>query len=47
MATSAITDSHAVAQIFEESFGERIGVVPYGAEAPADVAHAPHAATSL
>jgi glycosyltransferase involved in cell wall biosynthesis len=34
MATRAITDSHAVAHIFEESFGERIGVVPYGAEGP-------------
>jgi len=34
MATRAITDSHAVAQIFEQSFGRRIGVVPYGAEAP-------------
>ena len=34
MATRAITDSHAVAHIFEESFGKRIGVVPYGAEAP-------------
>jgi glycosyltransferase involved in cell wall biosynthesis len=34
MATKAITDSHAVAHIFEQSFGKRIGVVPYGAEAP-------------
>jgi glycosyltransferase involved in cell wall biosynthesis len=34
MATRAITDSHAVAQIFEATFGKRIGVVPYGAEAP-------------
>jgi glycosyltransferase involved in cell wall biosynthesis len=34
MATRAITDSHAVAHIFESSFGRRIGVVPYGAEAP-------------
>jgi glycosyltransferase involved in cell wall biosynthesis len=34
MATKAITDSHAVAHIFESSFGKRIGVVPYGAEAP-------------
>jgi glycosyltransferase involved in cell wall biosynthesis len=34
MATKAITDSHAVAHIFEQSFGERIGVVPYGAEGP-------------
>jgi len=36
MATRAITDSHAVAHIFESSFGERIGVVPYGAEGPAE-----------
>jgi glycosyltransferase involved in cell wall biosynthesis len=34
MATRAITDSHAVAHIFETTFGKRIGVVPYGAEAP-------------
>jgi glycosyltransferase involved in cell wall biosynthesis len=34
MATRAITDSHAVAQIFEKAFGKRIGVVPYGAEGP-------------
>ena len=34
MATRAITDSHAVAHIFESSFGRRIGVVPYGAEGP-------------
>jgi glycosyltransferase involved in cell wall biosynthesis len=36
MATRAITDSFAVAQIFERSFGKRIGVVPYGAEGPPD-----------
>jgi glycosyltransferase involved in cell wall biosynthesis len=36
MANRAITDSNAVASIFEQSFGRRIGVVPYGAEAPAD-----------
>jgi glycosyltransferase involved in cell wall biosynthesis len=36
MATRAITDSHAVARIFESSFGKRIGVVPYGAEGPAE-----------
>lgn len=36
MATRAITDSHAVAHIFEQRFGKRIGVVPYGAEAPPD-----------
>ena len=35
-ATLAITDSHAVADIFESRFGQRIGVVPYGAEAPPD-----------
>ena len=34
MAHRAITDSHAVAHIFESTFGKRIGVVPYGAEAP-------------
>ena len=34
MATRAITDSYAVAHIFESTFGKRIGVVPYGAEAP-------------
>jgi glycosyltransferase involved in cell wall biosynthesis len=34
MATRAITDSHAVAHIFQQTFGERIGVVPYGAEGP-------------
>jgi glycosyltransferase involved in cell wall biosynthesis len=36
MADRAITDSNAVAHIFEQSFGRRIGVVPYGAEAPPD-----------
>jgi glycosyltransferase involved in cell wall biosynthesis len=30
----AITDSHAVADIFERRYGERIGVVPYGVEDP-------------
>lgn len=34
MATRAITDSHAVAHIFESTFRRRIGVVPYGAEGP-------------
>jgi glycosyltransferase involved in cell wall biosynthesis len=29
-----ITDSHAVADIFERRYGERIGVVPYGVEDP-------------
>jgi glycosyltransferase involved in cell wall biosynthesis len=30
----ALTDSHAVADIFERRYGERIGVVPYGVEDP-------------
>ncbi|MCW3064149.1 MAG: hypothetical protein JWN32_1321 [Solirubrobacterales bacterium] len=30
----SITDSHAVADIFERRYGERIGVVPYGVEDP-------------
>ncbi len=30
----AITDSHAVADIFERRYGRRIGVVPYGVEDP-------------
>ena len=34
MANRAITDSHAVAHIYEERYGRAIGVVPYGAEAP-------------
>ena len=33
-ADQAITDSHAVADIFERRYGERIGVVPYGVEDP-------------
>ncbi len=33
-ADEAITDSHAVADIFELRYGERIGVVPYGVEDP-------------
>ena len=33
-ADSAITDSHAVAEVFERRYGERIGVVPYGVEDP-------------
>ena len=37
LATRAITDSHAVAQIYERRYGRAIGVVPYGAEVPADV----------
>ena len=31
---TAITDSHAVAEIFEHRYGRRIGVVPYGVEDP-------------
>ena len=34
LATRAITDSDAVADVFEHRYGERIGVVPYGAEVP-------------
>ncbi len=34
MATRAITDSHAVAAIYEQRYGRAIGVVPYGAELP-------------
>jgi glycosyltransferase involved in cell wall biosynthesis len=34
-ADRAITDSHAVAAVFERRFGKRIGVVPYGARRPA------------
>ena len=34
MATRAITDSHAVAAIYERRYGREIGVVPYGAELP-------------
>jgi glycosyltransferase involved in cell wall biosynthesis len=33
-ADQAITDSHAVAEIFERRYGQRIGVVPYGVEDP-------------
>jgi glycosyltransferase involved in cell wall biosynthesis len=36
MAHRAITDSHAVAYIYERRYGRSIGVVPYGAEAPAE-----------
>src|SRR5207247_1533597 len=28
------TDSHAVADVFERRYGQRIGVVPYGVEDP-------------
>ena len=34
MAHRAITDSHAVAHIYEQRYGREIGVVPYGAEVP-------------
>ena len=33
-ADRAITDSHAVADVFEHRYGERIGVVPYGVSDP-------------
>lgn len=33
-ADEAITDSHAVADIYERRYGRRIGVVPYGVEDP-------------
>ncbi len=33
-ADTALTDSHAVAEIFEQRYGQRIGVVPYGVEEP-------------
>ena len=33
-ADRAITDSHAVAAVFERRYGQRIGVVPYGVEDP-------------
>ncbi len=36
MATRAITDSHAVAGIYEQRYGRQIGVVPYGAEVPSE-----------
>jgi glycosyltransferase involved in cell wall biosynthesis len=35
-ADEALTDSHAVAEIFEARYGRRIGVVPYGVEDPGD-----------
>src|SRR6201999_1405799 len=35
-ADEAITDSHAVADIFERRYGKRIGVVPYGVSDPGD-----------
>ena len=33
-ADAALTDSHAVADVFEQRYGQRIGVVPYGVEDP-------------
>lgn len=36
LADAAITDSHAVADVFERRYGRRIGVVPYGVEDPGD-----------
>ena len=33
-ADRALTDSHAVADIFEQRYGQRIGVVPYGVDDP-------------
>jgi glycosyltransferase involved in cell wall biosynthesis len=33
-ADTTLTDSHAVAEIFEARYGKRIGVVPYGVEDP-------------
>jgi glycosyltransferase involved in cell wall biosynthesis len=33
-ADAVFTDSHAVAEIYERRYGQRIGVVPYGAEDP-------------
>lgn len=33
-ADTALTDSHAVAEIFEQRYRQRIGVVPYGVEDP-------------
>jgi hypothetical protein len=37
MAHRAITDSYAVAHIYEQRYGRHIGVVPYGAEVPKTV----------
>ena len=37
LATRALTDSHAVAHIYERRYGRSIGVIPYGAEMPEDV----------
>jgi glycosyltransferase involved in cell wall biosynthesis len=35
-ADEALTDSHAVAEIFERRYGRRIKVIPYGVEDPGD-----------
>jgi glycosyltransferase involved in cell wall biosynthesis len=37
----ALTDTHAVAEIFEQRYGRRIGVIPYGVEDPGDPNAAP------
>jgi len=37
LATRAITDSYAVARIYESRYDREIGVVPYGAEQPSEV----------
>ncbi|HEY0409595.1 MAG TPA: glycosyltransferase, partial [Candidatus Dormibacteraeota bacterium] len=37
LATRAITDSYAVAKIYESRYDREIGVVPYGAEQPSEV----------
>lgn len=42
-ADRALTDSHAVAEIFEQRYGRRIGVIPYGVEDPGDPDAAPDA----
>jgi glycosyltransferase involved in cell wall biosynthesis len=36
LATRAITDSNAVAQIYQSRHGREIGVIPYGAEQPSE-----------
>jgi glycosyltransferase involved in cell wall biosynthesis len=37
LATRAITDSHAVAQIYQSRHDREIGVIPYGAEQPGEL----------
>jgi glycosyltransferase involved in cell wall biosynthesis len=39
-ADRVITDSHAVADVFERRYGQRIGVVPYGVKDPGGDGHA-------